>query len=783
MSSGSAWRRRGPSALTVSILSLALVVASCSWKTRPVKLSPRPPAQTSWVIASDGTVITSLHADEDRELVSLATMPKTLVDAVVGIEDARFWTHTGVDLKAIIRAAKANASEGKVVEGGSTITQQYVKYTLAGGDRDAHRKLAEARAAWDLERTTSKQRILELYLNSIYFGNGAYGVQAAARQYFGKTVDKMDLAESALIAGIIHAPLTTDPFLHPDAATARRKQVLDQMATLGSVTRAEADAGATEPLGLRDRTADQRYPAAYFVEEVKRFVLDDPEHTGKFGDTPEARRDLLFRGGLRITTTIDLRRQAMAEAAVAKVLPDPAHQPAAALASIEPKTGYVRALVGGSDFFGPSPQAKFDLAVQGKRPAGSSFKPFVLAAALEQGIPLDSQFEAPSHIDIPLLPPSTEIWHVNNAENEAAGKINLIEATVHSVNTVYAQLIMLVGPDKAVAMASRLGITSPLTPNPASVLGTNDVSPLEMADAYASFANNGVRVPPTFVTRVATADGTVLYEHTHKQTRVFDTALNSIETEILRQVILRGTGRGAKLDRPAAGKTGTGEDHKDAWFCGFTPELATAVWVGFPQGQIAMVPPLTRIRVFGGTWPADIWQRYMSAALAGQPQTGFAPAPAVQPNASSTTTTTSSTVPVVMVAVPSVLNLPRGAATDALVAAGLTPLVDLIPNDYAPPGLVLAQKPEVGTQVPIGTAVSIDVSAGPSSFAVPDVLGKTEPAARQLLEGVGFVVTVVFDSAPPGAAIRPGTVWRQDPTPASRRAGGSEVTVTVQPGG
>jgi penicillin-binding protein 1A len=312
------------------------------------------------------------------------------------------------------------------------------------------------------------------------------------------------------------------------------------------------------------------------------------------------------------------------------------------------------------------------------------------------------------------------------------------------------------------------------------VLGTNDVTPLEMADAYATFANNGVRVPPTFVTRVAKADGTVLYEHSHKQTRVFDPALNNIETEVLRQVILRGTGRGAKLDRVAAGKTGTGEEHRDAWFCGYTPDLATSVWVGFPEGQVSMVPPRTRISVFGGTWPADIWRRFMSAALSGQPQSTFPAPPALQPFASSTTTST--TLPANVVAVPSVVNLPRNAATQALEAAGLTVIPEFIPDDFSPPGFVLTQRPGPGTQVVPGTAVTIEVSAGPSAAKVPDVLGRTEADARHVIEAAGFVAVVDHAAAPNGASVMAGTVWRQDPTPASRRGAGSNVNITVQPG-
>src|SRR3954452_22997581 len=266
---GRAGRRRG--AVLIGALLFCLLASGCSWQTKRVDLDPRPPAQTSWVLAADGPLLTQLHADEDREIVTLATMPKVLVDAVVDIEDSRFFEHTGVDLKAVLRAIKANATNGRVVEGGSTITQQYVKNTFVGDDRSAKRKIEEARAAWDLEHKLTKSRILELYLNTIYFGNGSYGVQAASRQYFGTTVDKLTLAQAALLAGVIRPPASLDPFAHPDAAVARRREVLNQMADVGSITKTDADPAAAQPLALRDRSADARYPVAYFVEEAKRF--------------------------------------------------------------------------------------------------------------------------------------------------------------------------------------------------------------------------------------------------------------------------------------------------------------------------------------------------------------------------------------------------------------------------------------------------------------------------------------------------------------------------------
>jgi hypothetical protein len=327
---------------------------------------------------------------------------------------------------------------------------------------------------------------------------------------------------------------------------------------------------------------------------------------------------------------VDLDLQAKAEAAVNQILPN-ANGPAASMVSIEPTTGYVRAMVGGRDFFGTGTHDKFNLATQSPgRHSGSSFKPFVLATAIEQGIdPFKVRFNAPACITIPL--PDKD-WRPCNAEVASEGRPTIAEGTVHSINTLYAQLIMKVGPQAAVDVAKKLGIESPLQPYPSAVLGTNDVTTYDMASAYATFANLGVHVPPTLVTKITRADGTTLYEREHTQEKVISADTAATVSSILQGVIERGTGKRAKLDRPAAGKTGTTDDYRNAWFVGYTPELSTAVWVGFSETQVSMRPPATPIKVFGGTYPAEIWQRFMSGALTGR-------TPAAFPELPTTTTT------------------------------------------------------------------------------------------------------------------------------------------------
>ncbi|MDQ3570967.1 MAG: PBP1A family penicillin-binding protein [Actinomycetota bacterium] len=751
----------------VFLCLLAHLAAACSWQPRPFeRAAPEVPDESSKILATDGTLVTTVHAEENRETVPLSRIPESLRDAVVAIEDERFWQHKGVDTQAVGRALYADAREASVVEGGSTITQQYVKNRLLRPERDLRTKVQEATLAYQLERRHSKERILELYLNTIYFGNGTYGVEAASRGYFDVGVDRLTLGQSALLAGLIRAPNKTDPYEHADAALHRRRVVLAKLVALGKISPAQSHAAAAEPLvGPR---VGQRYPAPHFVERVKRFILDD----ARFGPTPEARQELFFRGGLRIKTTLDLHKQALAEKAVARVLSQPARDPAAALVSLDPTNGYVRALVGGHDFFGGGPHSSFDLATQGRRPAGSAFKPFVLAAALEAGIPLSTTYDAPPRMVVPL---PGQPWEVDNYEGQGGGRLDLREATVNSVNTVYARLVLDVGPARAVATATRMGITSPLLAYPSAVLGTNDVSPLEMAAAYATLADEGMAKEPTFVTQVANKDGDVLYEHLPSRTRALGEATVAAEVDVLRQVMESGTGVDARMGRPAAGKTGTGQQWRDAWFVGFTPELVTSVWVGFPDRQVSMVPPVTRIQVTGGSWPAQIWQLYMSAALAETPVTAFpvpqppgpgAPAPAVLERP-----------------VPAVIGMPVEYAEAALVREGFGAERRPKPSDDYPPGYVAGQTPPVGSTALGGSPVILDVATASVAATVPDVLDRTPEEARRLVGDAGLVAKVVVRAEPRSrsAPDRRGRVWKQSPQAGSRARAGAHVTVYVNP--
>jgi penicillin-binding protein 1A len=746
------------------VVALALLGGGCAYQ---VGLTAAPhQAESTKILAADGTLVTTLHAEQDREHVALEAIAPVLRKAVVAIEDARFFEHRGIDLRALLRAARRNAQAGEVVEGGSTITQQYVKNVLLDPRQTLHRKAREAVLAFELERRHTKATILERYLNTIYLGNGAYGVEAAAQLYFGKHASDVALHEAALLAGLIQAPERYDPLSAPDVARGRRSVVLRRMRELGAVSGAEAGVADAGPLGVRARPAavSERYPAAYFVERVKRLVLDDP----RFGTTSEERRRLLFEGGLRIRTTVDLGLQQQAEAAVAGVLPRADTDPSAAVVVVDPGNGYVRALVGGRDFFGAGPRAKFDLATQGLRQTGSAFKPFVLTAALEAGVSPDQVFDAPASLAVPI--PGQPPWAVENYEDEAGGRMSLADATVHSINTVYAQLVLQVGPERAVEVARALGVRSPLRPFPSAVLGTNEVTVLDMASAYSALAADGMHGEPVLVTEIRRRDGSVLYRRPATRRRVLPAEVARRVNAVLGQVVARGTGTRAQLGRPVAGKTGTAQQWRDAWFVGYTPELVAAVWVGFADRQRSMAPPATPIKVTGGSWPAEIWRRTMEAALAEVPPSDFPVPPEAAP-----------APPPAPAIVPPVGGLLEAEAGARLVAAGYQPRVERRPSRQLPAGTVLDQTPPPGALAGPGSPVTVVVSSGtPRTVLVPRLGGRTADEAAAALTRAGLVAEVVVEEPPTGVWSQPGRVWKQSPPPGNGVDEGQPVTLWVR---
>jgi penicillin-binding protein 1A len=497
---------------------VGLLAAACGPVVRfdvsdPADFVQQP--QTGEVVDIDGAVLAELHAEQDRRDVTLDDVADVLEQAVVAIEDRRFLLHHGVDVASIARAAVRNIEEGQITEGGSTITQQYVKNTITGPAVTLERKVQEAVAAWQLEDRYSKEEILERYLNTVYFGKGAYGVRAAALRFFGTEPAELTLPQAALLAGMIASPSGYDPYDNPEPSRARRARVLDAMVDFGVISRSEADEADAAPLGVKPIAPD-RFAAPYVVEEAKRIIREDPDGTfaAALGADPDDRVEALFTDGLRVVTTVDLDVQRRVEAAVAAQLP--AEGPSAAVVVTDPQSGAVRALVGGRDFYDEDdPTARFNLATQGRRQPGSSFKPVVLALALERGTKLEEVFPGGSCAAFPDL---REPWAPCNYGNTDYPPMSIREATVRSVNTVYARLGVRLGSTSMLEMATTLGFTG-LPQVPSLALGTGEVTVWQMAGAYGAFANLGRYSQPYLIDRIETAGGEVLYRHDPSATR------------------------------------------------------------------------------------------------------------------------------------------------------------------------------------------------------------------------------------------------------------------------
>jgi penicillin-binding protein 1A len=728
-------------------------------------------------------VLARLVGSESRKIVPSNKIAPVMKQAIVAIEDKRFFEHRGVDVRGITRAVWQDVRNKKVVQGGSTITQQFVKNAYLTSKRSLSRKLKEAALAWQLDQVWTKGRILTAYLNTIYFGNGAYGIERAAQVYFGHGASKLTLAESALLAGIPSDPSLYNPVTDPKAVRQRRHEVLDQMLEQKDITYNEFRLANRTPLPKPEdiRQPGTRGPAQYFVDYVKQQLVDRC-HPGR-----------VFGGGLKVVTSIDLGLQKQARDAIAKWLPGP-YQPTAALVAIDPRDGRVLAMVGGDNYL----QSQFNLAVQGERQAGSSFKPFVLATALEQGISPSTVFES-KPVTISL---GDRNWYVHNYESSNLGSIDLTNATIYSDNTVYAQLTQIVQPKNVAETAHKLGITRHLNPYFAIGLGADPVSPLEMARAFSSFANDGKRVDGSiFGNRprvVLSVKGCVPHKTANEPTprQAISETNARIVNLILQQVVQSGTGKRAQLGRAVAGKTGTTENYGDAWFVGYTPQLAVAVWVGYPNTLRPMLTEYQGKAVAGGTFPAVIWKSFMETAL---PYLKDAPESFPYPRILSAETrrlvlrdgtfqldngVCRNTIAVEYftgrgpaktanckpneVEVPNVVGSTYDVARIRLDAQPLTPVVVYKPAAALQPiGVVVKQFP------PHGRLSSYDkvtiVFAKPLHGVVPKVVGLRLPQARLKLERLklkpvlrGFGTKIVRQRPRPGLAAAPGvrvTLW------------------------
>ncbi len=715
--------------------------------------------QRSTIYAKDGSVLATLFLDENRTIVHLDKVSQHAQDAVLAIEDHNFYEHGAINVSSVIRAMLANLIAGHVTQGGSTLTQQLVKNAVIQSDAQTFaRKFQEAALAIRLEQTYSKDKILELYMNEVYFGNGIYGIGTAARYYFNEPASKLDLAQSALLAGLIQSPATFDPITHPDAALARRNEVLDHMAEYGLALPGKVAKVKLTPIRIATDVGQQTQKVQpFFVHYIDELILDKTNHAfDAFGKTHAQRVHTLFQGGLKIYTTLDPAWQRYAQEAVNESPNiDPKTGPDVSLVSVDPTNGAIRAMLSGKNYR----RDQLDLVWHGRRQVGSAFKPFTLAAAFEQGFPPGKVYDSTSPFCSPLWISADHC--VSNAEPGGGGYVDLWTATQDSINVVFAQLALDVGPQNIVDVAHKMGITAPLDPVPAITLGTEEVSTLDMASGYSTLANNGIHCEPFAVVRVLLPNGTKLYQHHPTCDQAIPADIAHQITAMLQRVICCGTGQAyaSGLGRPEAGKTGTGQDYTNVYFAGYTPQVTTAVWVGFPAGNIPMDSYYGH-SVFGGTLAAPIWKAFMLKAVAGMPIEGF-PAPPPQRSG----------------AIPDVVGLHSADAQKTLATANFTPIIQKV-DSILPVNTVIAQTPAGGTSAVLGSGVTLSVSTGKGvPVTVPRVTGLTEVQAVKALKAAGLKVTVVYADVTDPA--QDGLVLSQSPIGNKQATKGDTVTITI----
>ena len=622
---------RWPWAVAAGAISIVGALAAVLWMATFDIPTLAPQAQSSRVLAADGRLIATLHGEEDRTVVQLSSISRHLRSAVLLAEDRDFFEHGGMSYKGIVRAAFTNFAGGGIRQGGSTITQQYARnaFPSIGTERTVTRKIKEAFWAVQLENHLPKGEIMERYLNTVYFGRGAYGAEAAARTYFKVPSSELTIGQSAYLAGVIRSPERYQIDENPKDATRLRNLVIDALVDAKAITPAEGKEAKSEDLteqfkpGASIEVESPR--AGYFVEYVRRSLKSE------YGLTDAQ----ILRGGLTIRTTLDLEMQDAAEDAVRAVL-NREDDPEAALVAMGPQ-GEIKAMVGGRNVDSVTRSRGFNFAIDGTdngggRQAGSAFKPIALAAFLSEGKSLESTFSGASPIEIQSRRCRNQdgsAWKVSNFENASFGSLNLSGATLSSVNTVYAQMMNTeVTPAEFISTASKLGIAIPRHDTGCALaLGTSDVTPLEMARAYTTFAQRGNRPDPLSILQVTDPSGRVLVENSPKVAEAaIDRNVADQVNYVLERNIRSGTGTGARIGRAAAGKTGTTQNYANAWFAGYTPNLTAVVWMGYapgPDGTIKEMTDVNGIEVTGGSLPATIWKRFMTEAVQDLPEAAF----------------------------------------------------------------------------------------------------------------------------------------------------------------
>ena len=598
---------------TVAFTGQQILLSQCN----TTELRPLALGENSFLYTDNGQMLGVIPSATNRQPLPLSQISPSLPQATVAIEDARFWQHGALDYRGILRALYQDAVHGQVVQGGSTITQELVKNLYIGNaQRTVSRKIKEACLATKFFQKNSRKKILADYLNEVFYGRHAYGAQAASRTYFSKPASKLTLVQAALLAGLPQAPSKFDPLSYPRDARARRNEVLHAMWKNGYITKSKLRQAVGKGLELRPgHLYTQQHQPSFFGWATQQL----PQAVGKHG------QQQVELGGYHVKTTLDQRLQGLATHAVSSVL-HTSTDPAAAIVSIDPRTGAVKAMV---NYLPSGRTMQFNLATQAHRSTGSAFKPITLATALSAGDSIYSTFYGPPQLSIttPECRQGNGYWIVHNAADGEGGTFNLLGATAQSVNTIYAQLIAKVGVRTVQAMAHNLGITERVN-GPyfrqacAITLGSVGFTPLELTDVYATFADGGIHHDPQAFESIRGPKGELVPLPSTAR-RVLTANVAAQVTGALQGVVTSGTGTAAALSRPVAGKTGTAENFQDAWFCGYVPQLATCVWVGYPKGEIPLLNVEGVGEVFGGTLPAEIWHNYMSGAVGNLPVKDF----------------------------------------------------------------------------------------------------------------------------------------------------------------
>ncbi|MFQ5523136.1 MAG: transglycosylase domain-containing protein, partial [Acidimicrobiia bacterium] len=799
--------------------------------TRSLELTLPDLSRVSRIYAASGEVLAELHDGRNSEPVPYDEVPEVVVNAILAAEDSDFFQHEGIDFSAILSAAIDNIIYD-TTRGGSTITQQVVKNAFVGNELTIRRKVNEAFISAELERRFSKERILEFYMNSVYFGAGAYGIKAAAEEFYGKELDDLTVDQAATLAVLVRNPSLYNPRRRPEVTLERRNKVIAQMAEEGWITEAQAEYFSQRPLGVVDSPL-RRGEADHVVAEVKKELLNSPEFAF-LGKTIDERKRVIFGcpaddvaceggGGLQIFTTIDLKLQKEANRILQRWLPLLPYEqnleackeifpdfddkpefyaryaeihsctPTGAITMVENGTGAVRVMASGLPF----DFSQFDLAVQGRRNPGSAFKPFALTTALSQGHSLNEYWsgKSPIEIECPFIcsPDGTNIWKVKNA-GSSLGVIPLEMATYRSVNAVYAQVSLAVGPENIVRMAQKMGIESPLEPVLSIPLGSSAVSTLEMASAYSNFATNGAHAEAYIIDKIVDKDGNVIYQHDAEPPQVADPAIFAAVRRALLKVPAIGTA--AKVfnkrlpdgTRPyqymvgrVGGKTGTHQSYLDAWFVGFSPEYSAAVWVGYEAQQIPLENVVIRgdlnqkvSRIFGATVPAPIWAEFMDIVLKDLPETDFPPEPPNIRNYLVRPTTF----------VPPVVGLTQEEAEDRLALEARLNVAVIEVASVEPAGTVVYQTPEPGEELKQGETVTVYLSTGEMPVGnLPNLVGLTfeqaQTRAQEFQLATGVKLTLVQETVEVTDPNLVGKIVTTNPAPGTQITDSATVVVSI----